>query len=44
MAKNFCKISIADLTVTTLDKSTEGGDFAKMYGLLKIHEVYLTYL
>jgi hypothetical protein len=40
-AINFCEISTADLNVTTKDKSTvENGDFEKLFGLLRIYELY----
>ena len=38
-AAQFCKISTVDLTVTTYDKSTYSGDFAKKFGLLRIYEL-----
>ena len=44
-ATKFCEISIVNLSYVVTVKSTQGGNFAKLCGLLRIYELYLsTYL
>ena len=40
-ATKFCEISTVDLTVSTKEQ-IYGGDFAKICGLLRIYELYVS--